>query len=70
MTASKGRLLQSGPAKVPSPSPRTQVPKTRLIQSRPLNNNADDDLNDVDDILNSDRLLENVFLILFFFYHL
>ncbi|XP_055869145.1 cilium assembly protein DZIP1L-like isoform X3 [Biomphalaria glabrata] len=55
MTASKGRLLQSGPAKVPSPSPRTQVPKTRLIQSRPLNNNADDDLNDVDDILNSDR---------------
>ncbi|XP_059169975.1 cilium assembly protein DZIP1L-like isoform X2 [Physella acuta] len=49
------RLIQSGPAKGPagpSPSPRLQGPKPRLIQSRPLNNNADDD---IDDILDSDR---------------
>ncbi|CAL1533172.1 unnamed protein product [Lymnaea stagnalis] len=46
------RLIQSGPAQVPSPSPRTQGPKARLIQSRPMNNNADDE---IDDILESDR---------------
>ncbi|KAH9514221.1 hypothetical protein Btru_028421 [Bulinus truncatus] len=59
VSAPQTRLIQSGPAKVPtggpSPSPRTQVPKTRVIHSKPLNNNADDDLDDMDDILNSDR---------------
>ncbi|BFZ00648.1 hypothetical protein BsWGS_03687 [Bradybaena similaris] len=37
------RLIQSGPARGPGgpvPSPRTQGPKTRLIQSKPLNNNT------------------------------
>ena len=47
------RLIQSGPARqaAPSPSPRTQGPQPRLIQSRPISGNPD---NDIDDLLESD----------------
>ncbi|CAG5125665.1 unnamed protein product [Candidula unifasciata] len=45
------RLIQSGPARGPTPSPRSQGPKARLIQSKPLNTNTNNDI----DNLNLDR---------------
>ncbi|GFO08785.1 hypothetical protein PoB_003529000, partial [Plakobranchus ocellatus] len=51
------RLIQSGPARGPSPSPRTQAssqgPKPRLIQSKPLNSKGDEDA-ELDDLLESE----------------
>ncbi|GFO28330.1 Zinc finger protein dzip1 [Plakobranchus ocellatus] len=51
------RLIQSGPARGPSPSPRTQAssqgPKPRLIQSKPLTSKGDEDA-ELDDLLESE----------------
>ncbi|XP_012939036.1 zinc finger protein DZIP1L [Aplysia californica] len=51
------RLIQSGPARqgAPSPSPRMQGPKPRLIQSRPMSGSADDDIEDLIESEGEDR---------------
>ncbi|KAK3744300.1 hypothetical protein RRG08_030385 [Elysia crispata] len=58
MPSPGARLIQSGPARGPSPSPRTQHspshgPQPRLIQSKPLNSSAQEDA-DLEDLIESD----------------